>query len=163
VDTAFGGQFLWIEAMPSAEAAVPAEERAPTPHRDARTVARHFEVLVDRWRKRVQQRAREGKLVLWGAGSKGITFLNMLSLFPGTAIDYVVDLNPHKHGRFVPGTGQRVIPPSMLPQLSPDAVLVMNAEYEAEITDALRSMKLGCEVIVVKEIPPNTDGRPALA
>jgi hypothetical protein len=45
--------------------------------------------------------------VLWGAGTKAVGFLNMLDIFSGDGIKYVVDVNPRKSGRFVPRTARK--------------------------------------------------------
>ncbi|WP_254023246.1 hypothetical protein [Mesorhizobium ventifaucium] len=45
--------------------------------------------------------------VVWGAGSKGITFVNVVP--EGARISALVDDNPHKQGRFAPGTGTPVV------------------------------------------------------
>ena len=57
------------------------------------------------------------KPVVWGAGSKGVTFLNVLK--SDGAIDYLVDINPYKQGLYVPGTGQQVVSPDMLAEIWP--------------------------------------------
>jgi hypothetical protein len=78
--------------------------------------------------------------VIWGGGSKGVTFLNVLGA--DSAIEYVVDLNPHKQGKYVAGTGQRVVAPEFLRELRPTDVLVMNPVYESEIADSVRALGL---------------------
>ena len=73
-------------------------------HLSIETVDRHVNGFADRyrqqiskWRKVIAELRRSGtKTVVWGAGSKGVTFLNVLKVESG--IDSVVDVNPHKHG-----------------------------------------------------------------
>ena len=83
---------------------------------------------------------------MWGAGSKGVTFLNAVR---DEGIEYVIDLNSHKHGRYIPGTGQRVVPPAFLQEYRPDVVLVMNPIYHNEIQGQPRSLKVTVEVLPV--------------
>jgi hypothetical protein len=45
----------------------------------------------------------------------------------------VVDINPRKHGMYVPGSGQQIVPPEFLKEYRPDAVIVMNSIYRNEI------------------------------
>ena len=52
------------------------------------------------------------KAVLWGAGSKGVTFLNTFKI--KDEIQYIVDINPRKQGKFVAGSGQKIISPDFL-------------------------------------------------
>ena len=61
-----------------------------------------------------------------------MTFLNALGLGPD-AVPAVVDLNPAKQGRFVPGTGQPIIAPSDLRGYRARTILVMNPKYLDEI------------------------------
>ena len=48
--------------------------------------------------------AGDGKrVVVWGEGSKGVTLLNAVG--HKETIQYVVDLNTNKQGKYIPGTG----------------------------------------------------------
>lgn len=80
------------------------------------------------------------KVVLWGSGSKGVAFLTTLRL--RDQIDYVVDINPYKHGKHMAGTGQQIVGPDFLIQYKPDYVIVMNPVYEEEIRNSLMHMGL---------------------
>jgi hypothetical protein len=84
--------------------------------------------------------------VLWGAGSKGVSFVNILAASKG--IGFLIDLNPYKDGRFVPGTGHRVRAPAFLADYRPDAVVVMNPLYADEIGRDLQAMGLSPEILV---------------
>ena len=86
-------------------------------------------------------------MVTWGGGSKGVTFLNTLR--DPSPVRAVVDLNPRKAGKFVPGTGQEIVSPEALRQISPDAVIVMNPIYVDEITEHVRSLGLKGEIHLV--------------
>jgi hypothetical protein len=86
-------------------------------------------------------------VALWGAGAKGVTFLNVV---PGGAdIEPVVDLNPRKQGTFVPGTGQRVVAPGALAGQPLDEVWILNPLYRREIESQLRELGVGADVRVV--------------
>jgi hypothetical protein len=78
--------------------------------------------------------------VVWGGGSKGVTFLNMLKA--QHQIEYVVDLNPRKQGKYVAGTGQKIVPPEFLWEYRPDIVIVMNPIYENEIRQMLNELAI---------------------
>ena len=60
----------------------------------------------------------------------------------GSVIEHVVDINPHRQGMFMPGTGQQIVPPEFLKEIRPDIVIVMNRVYEQEIRDDLQRMEL---------------------
>jgi SAM-dependent methyltransferase len=147
----FGEQFLWVEAEAADTPGLP-------PRPDDRLLdsfdsfRRHYAEIVHRWSARVAEERRSGhRLMAWGAGSKGVTFLNVLGLTAGSGLDHVVDINPRKSGAFIPGTGQPIVPPSALTELRPDTILIMNPEYRHEIAATLRGLGLAPELIAVAE------------
>ena len=76
-----------------------------------------------------------------------MTFLNVV---PGAAaVHAVVDVNPRKHGRFIPGTGHEVVGPDALVADPPDVVLVMNSVYEDEIRSTLAGLGLASTTVTV--------------
>jgi len=83
-----------------------------------------------------------------GRSAKGVIFLNVLGLDAGT-VPLVVDINPRKQGRHVPGTGQRVIAPTALRAHGVRSVLVMNPNYAEEIRGQLQAENLDPELIVL--------------
>ena len=85
--------------------------------------------------------------VIWGGGSKGVSFLTSLGL--DDEIRYAVDINPYKQGKFVAGAGQAVVAPSFLTELQPDLVLVMNPIYVEEIRGILTELAVPAEVRAV--------------
>ncbi len=148
----FGGQFLYVEATPGARQDAMA---SVNPDADLQRLHQYFSrfedayhAKVNEWRRRLQGlRSEQKRTVIWGGGSKGITFLNIMAATG--AVDFVVDLNPNKQGLFVPGTGQRVVAPAELQKLRPDHVIVMNSIYADEISDTLRTLGLDTEVSCV--------------
>jgi hypothetical protein len=154
VGTSFGDQYLWIEATaPTTPIAAPVS----VGDRDAEVgeilvAARSFGGVVDRcrqsWADALTQHRRAGERVaVWGIGTKGTTFLNWV---PGADdVAAVVDVNPRKHGRFVPGTGHRVVGPEDLVAAPPDVVLVMNPMYEREIRGTLDRLGLDATDVIV--------------
>lgn len=87
------------------------------------------------------------QVALWGVGSKGVTFLNVVER--ASEIHHVIDVNPRKHGRFVPLTGHRVDAPEALVGADVDLVLVMNLLYVEEVRATLRAAGVSCEVEAV--------------
>lgn len=146
----FEGQFLGIEASLGAKA-VAGHEAAAIP--DPIAFANSFHAKIDAHIKLHEELRRDRQsVVIWGAGSKGITYLNVLTGaadFTGGNIEYVVDLNPGKHGRYVPGTGQRVVAPDFLREHGPDVVIVMNPNYREEIEGMVRGLGLAPRIIAV--------------
>ncbi len=67
----------------------------------------------------------------------------------GDEVAQVIDINPFKQGRFLPGTGHLVTGPEKLKQAPPDTVIVMNPIYLAEIGADLAAMGLSPELVAV--------------
>jgi SAM-dependent methyltransferase len=105
---------------------------------------------VKYWRERFAAlKAKGQKAVIWGSGSKGVSFLTTLGLQDEVAA--AVDINPHRQGYFMPGTGHRIVGPQDLVELKPDAVIVMNPIYTAEITADLAKLGLSPVVLAVDD------------
>lgn len=79
----------------------------------------------------------EGKRVVgYGAPGKGNTLLNYCGIRPDL-LEYTVDRNPYKHGRFTPGTRIPIFEPAQIAKDRPDVVLVLPWNLETELTDQL--------------------------
>lgn len=140
VNAVYGGQFLMVEARPGA----PDPDYVGPDTESRLTSARAFGAavtdIVESWRDRLS--VLEGRAVIWGAGSKGITFANAVGAAGGASLAALVDVNARKHGLRAPGVALPVVAPSDLPEIDPDLVLISNGLYEAEISDQLRAMGL---------------------
>jgi SAM-dependent methyltransferase len=101
---------------------------------------------ISDWDDELRRRAERGPVAVWGAGSKGVAFLNQVP--SATLVQWVVDLNPRKHGRFVPGTGHTVVGPET-PDGAPATVVVMNPIYVDEVREAVRELGWVADVIAV--------------
>ena len=76
---------------------------------------------------------RDGKTVVgYGAPGKGNTLLNYCGIRTDL-LDYTVDRNPYKHGRFTPGTHIPIYPPERLRETRPDYVLILPWNLQDEI------------------------------
>jgi SAM-dependent methyltransferase len=144
--TEFGGQFLCVEAEAAGGPGKPLPPGRDWPlDADVRAFPGRAAEKLDRWNARLDGLVSSGRRVaVWGAGSKGATFLNVLDA--GAGVGQVVDINPRKAGLYVPGTGQQVVTPEEVEP--PDVVIVMNPQYKMEIAGSLVARGISAELLV---------------
>lgn len=140
----FGGQYLWLEASPAAHATAPVPRAG-----DVRALADAFaaahDALADGWRAKLTDAAERGKVAVWGAGAKGVTFANLLD--PQRAIvDCLIDLNPRKQGKYVPGTGHPIVSHLEAAARGVRTAVLMNPNYAAENVALLTRAGLDIEL-----------------
>lgn len=135
-------QYLCLEAVPGTGAQAPPQgaHTRLNPDRLA-TFARRANTLIGQWRHRLEALADAGKTVVsWGSAGRGITFLNAARA--RGKVHAVVDINPDRQGRYIPGTGQQVIAPEALVDLNPDVVILTNTTYAPEIKQQVQALGL---------------------
>lgn len=144
VESTFGGQYLSVEARLGGPEPSPA--RTPA---DPAAFGPAFAELRRRWTDRLEKElAATQRLAIWGAGSKGVSFV-ALAGDAGRAIDLAVDLNPAKQGRFLPVSGVEVVGPDDPRLRGLGLVLTMNPHYEREIRADLDSRGIDAPLEVV--------------
>ncbi|MGD9697152.1 MAG: methyltransferase domain-containing protein [Thermoleophilia bacterium] len=84
----------------------------------------------------IAARAEGRHVVGYGAPGKGNTLLNYCGIRTDF-LDYTVDRNPYKHGRFTPGTHIPIFPPERLAETRPDDILILPWNLEREIAKQL--------------------------
>ncbi|OHV42722.1 sugar nucleotide processing enzyme [Pseudofrankia sp. BMG5.36] len=191
--TAFGDQFLWVEAR-TARASRDIAPGTLAPGDVMGTVGDYvasgrrfgsrYRDVVGRWTKefageatpgrgptagmdtkarhtgadaQAQPDLTSGRVLVWGAGAKGVNFLNVVGA--GAAVAGVVDLNPNKQGTFIPGTGHRVLAPEEIAGMDIDRVLLPNALYLDEVRAFLDKLDVRAEVIPLLTEPRGTGTR----
>lgn len=144
--SAFGGQFLCVSARRggvSNSVKAPDVDKFDSAVEEVATLvsnfATHYDQKVAEWEKRLAELHAAGKrTAVWGIGSKGVTFLNIV---PGAdQIAVTVDINAMKLGKHVPGTGHEVQGPESVRDEKIDVVLVMNPLYREEIAEQLKGL-----------------------
>ena len=148
----FGGQFLAIEASVPSDGVVVSNvyssyESKATTAALGRAFDAAFSQRVVSWRDRLEQlKDKRKRVVAWGAGAKATTFLNIVDP-AGSVILHIVDINPRKTGRFVPGSGQEIVEPNSLRKLYPDVIILMNEIYRDEIASDIAELGLNPEFL----------------
>ena len=152
IGTEYDGQYLTISASTNDGGHGPLSD--PEQLKVLTRWVEHFPVLfnaqLEFWRsQRDNWREHGSRVVIWGSGSKGVSFLTTLKLDDGIA--GAVDINPHRQGYFMPGSGHRILSPDELVELKPDVVIVMNPIYRREIAADLAQRGLAPEILAVDD------------
>ena len=87
-------------------------------------------------------------VVGYGAPGKGNTLLNYCGIRTDL-VDYLVDRNPYKHGRFAPGTHIPIHAPERLAETRPDVILILPWNLKREIAGQLADTRAwGAQLVV---------------
>ena len=80
---------------------------------------------------------RKGKTIVgYGAPGKGNTLLNYCGI-RADFIDYTVDRNPYKQGKYLPGTHIPIFTPEKIKETKPDYVLILPWNFKEEIMEQM--------------------------
>jgi hypothetical protein len=90
-----------------------------------------------------------GKTIVgYGAPGKGNTLLNYCGIRTDF-LDYTVDRNPYKHGKFLPGTHIPIHSPDRIAETRPDYIFILPWNLRDEIAKQLAyTQEWGCKLIV---------------
>jgi hypothetical protein len=152
LETDYDDQYLLIECRPSttpgAGEPLAAEDDLPRLRSAVEAYRERYAKAIATWRDEIGDRVAAGqRVVIWGGGSKGVSYILALEL--GEAVRYAVDINPHKQGKHLAGSGVLVIPPERLQEIRPDLVILMNPIYVDEIRADLERLGVPAEVVAV--------------
>ncbi len=147
----FDGQYLLIEALPSnghPSAPLKEEESVEELSKAVDDFQRNYDEIVSRWKHKIRSIRENGQRgVIWGSSSKCVAFLNTIGI--KDEIEFVVDINTYRQGKYLPGSGKLIVPPSFLKDYRPDVVIAMNPIYLDEIRADLNKLGLNPELTAV--------------
>jgi SAM-dependent methyltransferase len=103
-------------------------------------------VRIAGWRERLSACAGRSA-ALWGSGSKCVAFVSALGA--AGAVGAIVDLNPRRHGKYMPGIGLPIVGPEHLRAHPPETIVAMNPIYRDEIEGVVRAMGLEAAVVAL--------------
>jgi SAM-dependent methyltransferase len=84
---------------------------------------------------------RTGKTIAgYGAPGKGNTLLNYCGIRTDF-LDYTVDRNPYKHGRYTPGTHIPIFAPDKIRETKPDYVFILPWNFKDEIMEQMADIR----------------------
>lgn len=145
IEHRFGEQYLWIEGRRCVGPGKPCFVPGDIPSL-AKDFGRHEASLTSTWLERIRALRRHGRVALWGAGAKGTTFANLIDP-DQTLVDCIVDLNPAKQGKYVPGSGHLIVSYQELPTRGVACAILMNPNYRRENEDLLRAASIQAELV----------------
>ncbi len=136
LESVYGGQYLTIEARvlnpKSPSVPWPLEMDLEGLRSYVETFSARYRARLDHWQGVLEAlRAQGHRTVIWGSGSKAVSFLTALNI--NDQISFVVDINPYRQGYYMPGTGQAIVSPDFLAEYRPDTAIIMNSVYREEI------------------------------
>ena len=125
--------------------------------RDAARYARFAEDVMESKRALLRMLTdfkREGKQVVgYGAPGKGNTLLNYCGIRTDF-LDYTVDRNTYKHGRFTPGTQIPIHAPERIAETRPDVIVILPWNLAREIAAQLAyTAEWGAALVVPIPVP----------
>ena len=142
-------QYLLIEAKPVnkiSEKSFKIEESVLETAKKVKNFSCLSSKKIEFWKNYLMQiQKSEKRAIIWGSGSKCIGFMTTLNI--GKEIEYIVDINPNRQGKFIPGAGKEIVSPEFLKEYKPDNVIVMNPVYCYEIKQMLDDMGITPELI----------------
>ena len=99
-------------------------------------------------RRLIELKAEGATIVGYGAPGKGNTLLNYCGIRKDI-LDYTVDRNPYKQGKFLPGTRIPILHPDKIFETKPDYVLILPWNFADEIEDQLSGISVwGAKFII---------------
>ena len=96
----------------------------------------------------IQCKDQHAKLCGYGAPGKGNTLLNYCGI--GTDfLDFTVDRNPYKHGRYTPGMHIPIRPVDLIDEVRPDYILILPWNLTREIVSQMHHVvDWGCKFVI---------------
>ncbi len=148
------------ERLPSVDEVLAAEESMGLHHIDGYL---GFQPRVEASKRStlkflIEAREKGERIVAYGAPGKGNTLLNYCGI-RSDLIEFAVDRNPYKHGRYTPGTHIPIHPVEALEDFKPDWIMILPWNLQREITAQLAPMMAQGTRFVVP-IPTMTEVKP---
>jgi len=120
---------------------------------DREEIYNSFRMLVEKVKrdllsKLIEYKEQGKQIVAYGAAAKGNTLLNYCGIRTDF-IEFVVDKNTHKQGKFLPGTLIEIKAPSAIEELKPDVILILPWNIKDEVMEQMANVKkFGARFIV---------------
>lgn len=155
VSSAFGGQYMWAFLKNGTVM----EEEFGSPLCDLICEAYRYvedeKKIIEYIGNWLESKKNEKKIAIWGGAGKGNIFLNMFDS-KAELIQYVIDKNSWKNGRYISGTGHKIYSPQILENDKElNCIIVMNANYYSEIQKAVQAVRRDIDIINIDTLLRN--------
>ena len=143
-------QYNLIDAMPINPPSSKIFEKEESVEETAKLVDLFSAACHDKltaWKKELKRiKDEKRRTIIWGSGSKCVAFMTTLEI--QDEVQYIVDINPHRHGKFIPGVGKQIVSPQFLEDYKPETIIIMNPVYYEEIKKMVESMNIKAEYLL---------------
>ena len=114
--------------------------------------ARTLQVKIDLLNELLKCKKNGLVVAAYGAAAKGNTLLNYLGA-DSDLVEYVVDLNPHKQGKYLPGSRIPIVGIEHLEEYQPDVLLVLPWNLADEIKSQLTHLANVNSIKFLRAVP----------
>jgi ubiquinone/menaquinone biosynthesis C-methylase UbiE len=149
---AFDNQYLLIEAKPAnkiSESIHPIEESISYIKKKVNNFSTNTSKKIEEWTYLFKKwKEEDRKIAIWGSGSKCVGFISNLKI--EKQIKYIVDINPYRNGKYLPGIAKKIVSPKALIKNNPDITIIMNPVYKKEIKKILNNMSVKTKIMFLE-------------
>jgi ubiquinone/menaquinone biosynthesis C-methylase UbiE len=146
IESVFSDQYLWLEAKNDSSFEMKPEEPDQT-QKYLSEFIRYEKQQTELWQNFLNQNFQNNKIAVWGAGAKGVTFVNLFDK-DARMVECIIDVNTAKQNRYVAGTGHLVTDFSEIQNRNIQQIIVMNPNYENEIQNLLTKHNISAKLIL---------------
>jgi len=148
---AFDKQYICVEAKPAlanrtAEPAIP--RCVPDLWSKIQSFLVRLKERMEACEEKIDAFSRAGGCAIWGAAAKGTTLVNTIDPL-NRRVRFLIDINPAKQGKYVPGTGHPIVSPEQLKERSGHlaGIVNMNPNYLEENRSILSQLSLDVPIV----------------
>jgi FlaA1/EpsC-like NDP-sugar epimerase len=134
----FGGDYLelWLR-------------HEPEPERWFKEMVAHRRIICAALLDKMSDlKSQHRRIAIWGCGAKTLCLLSASMAQVDRLVDYLIDSDPHKHGRHVPGTSLEILSPDVASSVEPEVIFVLALSYRQEIAASIRTKIPSCRSIL---------------
>lgn len=92
----------------------------------------------------LELKSRHQKVAIWGCGAKTVSIGSVMPKEILKQVEFVIDSDPHKHGRYLPNSEVGVVAPHVAEAIGIDAIIILALSYVDEIATIINDRIPGC-------------------